>query len=84
MEVAGLMYRGYIKTLDQFNKAIRPGTYYYSGGSADELGTSNFGVVCVFVANSYISQLMIGPDMTWRISYDGGENWSGWRTLSIS
>ena len=82
--VAGLMFRGNIKTLDQFINAIRPGTYYYSGGYTAELGTSNFGVVCVFVANNYISQLLIGPILTWRMSYNGGEKWDVWKNLSIS
>ena len=79
--VAEQMYHGPIKTLSDFNNATKQGTYYYSGGNTEEIGTSNFGVIIVFTSEPYISQIMVGPLFSWRTSYDNGQNWTSWNTV---
>lgn len=82
--VAEQMYNGVIYSLAEFNAAVKTGTYFYAGGNSDELGTDNFGVVNVFVAYLYITQVMFGPNMTWRMSADRGQSWGAWKTATIS
>ena len=80
--VAEQMYHGPIRTLSDFNNATKQGTYYYSGGNTEGIGTSNFGVVIVFTSEPYISQIMVGPLFSWRTSYDNGQNWTSWNTVT--
>ena len=82
MKVAEQMYHGPIRTLSDFNNATKQGTYYYSGGNTEGIGTSNFGVVIVFTSEPYISQIMVGPLFSWRTSYDNGQNWTSWNTVT--
>lgn len=75
----GLPYRGIISTVYQFNKAKELGIFRYGGGLSADFGTSNFGVVVIFPADSYIIQLILGSTrISKRISFDGGVNWSEW------
>lgn len=80
--MAGQMYHGGIRTLSDFNNATKQGTYYYSGGNSNELGTTNYGVLCVFVAGGYIEQLLLGPIVSVRMSYDAGTSWSLWKDFA--
>ena len=79
----GLPYRGVISTLAQFNSAKQLGTYRYGGSNSAELGTSNFGIVIVFPADSYIAQIMIGSYISSRASYDNGQGWTEWKSMTI-
>ena len=81
--VAEQMYKGSLRTVDSFNSAINPGMYLYTGNIPSELGTSNFGIVVVYQAGNYISQVIYGAHMiSFRMSYDKGAIWTPFKNIS--
>ena len=83
MEVAGQMNKGSLRTLASFNSAINPGIYLYTGNIPSELGTSNFGIVVVYQAGDYISQVIYGANMiSFRMSYDKGAIWTPFKSIN--